>query len=179
MMTLAVIISLSLTLNIFGYAISNGEPDGENHPYVCLVVADFDGEPAWRGTGTLISPTVVLTAGHVTDGASAIRVWFDTDVTGNPDYPGGGSSAIEGAPYTHPDYLIGGSPTLKGWITHDVGIIVLSEPKYLSRYGELPVEGLVNTLPMKTWVDQVGYGVQNQIVGEHGPPYWDNPKVRM
>lgn len=179
LMALAAIIILSIALGSFGYAISNGVPDGDNHPYVVLVLADFNGTPAWRGSGSLIAPNIVLTAGHVTDGASAIRIYLDANVTGNPDYPYGGPSAIEGTPYTHPEYSVGGSPTLPDWLSHDVGIVVLDESVYLDEYAELPAEGLVDTLAMKTWVDQVGYGVQNLIVGDYGRPYWDNPKVRM
>ncbi len=45
-------------------AITGGELDGEGHPNVGLLVADIDGVPAWRCTGTLIAPRVFLTAGH-------------------------------------------------------------------------------------------------------------------
>jgi hypothetical protein len=63
-------------------AITNGQPDGNNHPYVGLLVFDVaPGQPAWRCSGSLIAPTVVLTAGHCTDGAVAARVWFYEDVT--------------------------------------------------------------------------------------------------
>lgn len=128
-------------------AITNGQPDAGRHPYVVLVVADVNGVPAWRGTGTLLSPTVVLTAGHVTDGASACRIWFYEDVTYDkvpyPLYPygGPGSGAIEGTPHTNPYYAMGASPGLIGFLTHDVGIIVLSEPAVVGRYGQLPSEG--------------------------------------
>ena len=36
--------------------ITNGQPDGENHPYVGLMVAlDKDGVPLWRCSGSLLS----------------------------------------------------------------------------------------------------------------------------
>ena len=42
-------------------AITNGQPDGDNHPYVGLLIFDVGGVPAWRCSGALIAPDVVLT----------------------------------------------------------------------------------------------------------------------
>ncbi len=40
-------------------AIQNGTADGNNHPFVCLVVFyDSDHTPLWRTSGELLSPTV-------------------------------------------------------------------------------------------------------------------------
>lgn len=103
-------------------AITGGEPDGDGHPNVGLMIADIDGEPVWRCTGTLIAPRVFLTAGHcVGDGATAARVWFDTDFADVTDYPYGGVTAIEGTPIPHPLYFWGGSDY------HDVGVVILDE----------------------------------------------------
>lgn len=160
-------------------AITNGRPDSENEfPYVCLVVVDIEGAPAFRGSGVLISPDVVLTAGHLTDGASDARVWFDPVVEGNPDYPWGGPSAMEGTPYTHPDYCLGCGPGLPSFLTNDVGIVVLDEAVTGIEPAKLPSAGFVDGLGMMTDVDQVGYGVQYQVVGDRGPPYWVGEKVR-
>ena len=87
---------------------AGGELDGDGHPYVGLMVADdADGNPMWRCSGTLISPTVYLTAGHCTSGASGATVWFESDVeAGIPGngYPFGGPTSVDGTPYTHPMY---------------------------------------------------------------------------
>jgi hypothetical protein len=48
-------------------------------------------------------------------------------------------------------------------------VIVLDVPVTLSRYAQLPAEGLVDTLRNKTAVDSVGYGVQFDQGG--GPRY--------
>src|SRR4030095_14123001 len=60
-------------------AITNGQPDAGRHPYVGLMVAlDEDGIPLWRCSGSLLSPTVFLTAGHCTQPPAAhVEVWFD------------------------------------------------------------------------------------------------------
>jgi hypothetical protein len=47
-----------------GHAISNGSPDGNGHPYVGAVVYRFGDDKGVGCSGTLISPTVFLTAGH-------------------------------------------------------------------------------------------------------------------
>jgi secreted trypsin-like serine protease len=102
-------------------AITRGELDGEGHPNVGLMVADVDGEPAWRCSGTLIAPRVFLTAGHCTYGATAARVWFDTDLTDNEEYPYGGETSYEGVPIPHPGYPEAGEAH------HDVGLVILDE----------------------------------------------------
>jgi hypothetical protein len=176
------------------YAITHGEPDGDAHPYVGLLVFDVydpdSGEnvPAWRCSGALIAPDVVLTAGHCTDGAAAARVWFYEDVTYDnvpfPLYPygGPGSGAIEGTPDTNPDFCIGCGNGLPGFAYRDTGVVVLDEPVYIDEYAELPDAGLVDTLRNRTAIDFVGYGVQEQVMhypGENPYDRWTGLRVRL
>ncbi len=160
-------------------AITNGVPDGNTHPYVCLMVFDdAPGHPAWRGSGIVLSPTVVLTAGHCTDGAVAARVWVNEIVQGNPEYPFSGATSYDGVPYTIPGYAQAFWHGLNGFITHDVGIVKLTEPITLSEYGQLPTAGQTDTLKVGTKVDFVGYGVQENLRGG-GPPVWTGLKNRF
>lgn len=180
---LALALSLALVLGTMSVAgaITNGQPDGGHHPYVGLAVFDDANGPAWRCSASLLTPDLVLTAGHCTDGAVAARVWFDEIVQGNPEYPFSGATSYDGIPLTFAGFCTGCGKGLPGFANNDVGLIRLTEPVpsgVVSRYALLPAEGLVDTLKNKTAVDFVGYGVQEQIVG-HGPPVWTGVKNRM
>lgn len=186
--TLAIVLASALVFSTFGMAsaITNGQPDGDAHPYVGLIVFDVINEddeqvPSHRCSGSLLSPTVVLTAGHCTDGTVAARVWFDEVVQGNPEYPFSGATSYDGIAYTYPGFCIGCGKGLPGFAAGDVGIVILTEPvptSVVDEYAELPEENLVDTLENKTPLDLVGYGVQQQIRGG-GPPSWTGPRVRL
>jgi len=155
-------------------AIQFGTPDNNNHPYVVMCVFDVNGTPAWRTTGFLISPTVVITAGHGTYGTDGARVTNNASIPtlGVNGYPGPGPWAVEAAAiYTHPDYRANPAPGLPGFDAYDVGIVILSEPIVLSEYAALPDPNLVESLPILAGVDLVGYGVNYQQRGGGVSPY--------
>ena len=147
-------------------AITDGYADGNNHPHVGLLVFDVGGAPAWRCSGTLLSPTILLTAGHCTDGASGGRVWFEADVQSQQSalgYPRGGATSIAFCNIaTHPRFNEG------SFVLHDVGVVTLCSPVVRSTYGVLPA---VNQLDaFKTARDRqdvtftaVGYGLQQSF----------------
>lgn len=146
-------------------AVTDGVPDGEGHPYVGLLIFDIDGAPAWRCSGTLLSPTVLLTAGHCTDGATGGRVWFESDARNAAaiGYPYGGPSSVEFAEiHTHPLF-----PTAS-FVVHDVGVVILSQPVYRSVYGVLPTVNQLDALKTRRGQQSqvftaVGYGLQESF----------------
>ncbi len=161
-------------------AITNGKADGDDHPYVGMLVF-FDATGGWMCSGSLIGPKLVLTAGHCTDGADVAFAFFDEKVS----YPAG---AIAGAAYTHPDYqkYPSTSKGLPAFAYRDVGVVVLDEAADISPKATLPTPGLVDKLKNKAKIDFVGYGVQYQLKIKGSdlpkpPPFyrWDGPFDRM
>ncbi len=156
-------------------AITNGEPDRGRHPYVGLVALDLGAaDRLGLCSGSLLSPTVFLTAGHCTDGAVGARVWFDEDVESNSEFPDPGATSYDGVPHTIPGFCIGCLPGLPEFAARDVGVIVLTEPvpvAVVNRYAQLPSPRMVDALSSKARVELVGYGVQERLRGQ-GYPQW-------
>jgi hypothetical protein len=160
--TLAAIVGLMALTVAPAAAVTDGELDGNDHPYVGLMVAQTaNGVPLWRCSGTLLSPTLFLTAGHCTEAPAAhAEIWFDADVeSGIPanGYPFTGD--VGGTTFTHPDY----DPN--AFFLFDLGVVVLDEPMVLSEYGELPDEDQLDALKPRrsTTFTSVGYGRQESF----------------
>ena len=152
-------------------AVTDGAPDEGAHPYVGLMVADdAAGNPMWRCTGTLVSPTVFVTAGHCTFGADSATVWFEENIQGNEaalGYPAGGSTSTDGDVFTHPQYEDA------AFYLYDLGVVVLDEPVYLAEYGALPTLDQLDALKPKasTTFTSVGYGLQVAFANPNPPKY--------
>jgi secreted trypsin-like serine protease len=152
-----------LSLSASAGAITNGGTlDGDDHPYVGLMVATIDGNPVWRCSGALISPTVYVTAGHCTESpANGALLWFESDLEPDPleDFGYPFESSITGTTYTHPLYDPG------AFFYYDLGLVILDEPVILDEYASLPdvdaVEGLLANKGRKgSTLTAVGYGLQ-------------------
>ena len=157
-------------------AITDGELDGNGHPYVGLMVAqDADGAPMWRCSGTLLSPTLFLTAGHCTEAPAAhVEIWFDADVqSGIPanGYPYTGD--VGGTPYTHPDY----NPA--AFFYRDLGVVVLDEPMVMADYGTLPSLNQLDRLKTKRGLQNVGFTAVGYGLQQINPVFVQAERVRM
>ena len=131
------------------------------HDYVGLLVFyttpdPVTGDPfSHRCSGTLISPTVIVTAGHCTEGVDEGRVYFQQSVA--PNYDPNAFGGWGGDPTTGYPYLNGitfhradnyGFHNFEGYPENrDVGVVVLDAPY-------TPPSGLFGILPAVGAIDE-------------------------
>jgi Trypsin len=170
-------------------AITDGTPDHNGHPYVGLMVAkNAAGVPQWRCSGTLMSSTVFMVAGHCTEAPAAeIEIWFDSgDPNGiplAPGYPAAGPNPcagitgypctgdVTGLPHTHPQY----DPN--AFFLHDLGVVTLDSSVNRGGLGALPEQGQLNTLVKRSAsFTAVGYGLQKSFPDAAG---WKDQATRI
>ena len=153
------------------HAITFGQPDGNAHPHVGTLLFVQNGEGYFSCTGTLISPTVMLTAGHCVEGGgvenSVTYVRFaEHALDDREDY----ASTQE---WLNAEWILAADviphPQFDDFAafpnTYDVGLVILSEPVMLPVYGVLPTEGLLDSVlaakgNKSNWFTAVGYGAQ-------------------
>jgi len=144
------------------FAITGNWVKDNEHPFVGLAVFyDANGEFIWRCSGSLISPTMFLTAGHCADtgeGAVTARVYFQQDagahydpitqidpVSGYPEYCAddtlGALCATSDELYSYGFANFAGFPNI-----HDVGLVILDQPISMPEYGQLPQPGVLSDL---------------------------------
>jgi hypothetical protein len=181
LLIIAAVVVLALAVVTPVAAVQYGEPDGNGHPYVGLVVFyDNAYVPLWRCTGTQIAPKVFLTARHCTGfdpelgyGPSHAQVWFDPGpIPRDPAYPGGSCKAgtytgypcaggYWGTPHPHPNW--NGYLTIPN--THDIGVVTFKKPISMSKYGQVAPIGYLDSLATQRGLQNVeftvvGYGLQ-------------------
>lgn len=137
--TVALALGLSVLAAAPSQAITGGEPDGEGHPNVGLILF-YDATGRFRCSATLVTPTVLVTAAHCTQGTlGQTLVTFDSVIAEEPPSPfpvaadpSVGYTEAEltaagyasGTAFTHPEYS--DFTDLDNW--NDVGVVVLNEP---------------------------------------------------
>ncbi|MCC2592767.1 trypsin-like serine protease [Tessaracoccus sp. OS52] len=141
------------------HAITGNYVADDEHPFVGLVAFyDENGEFAGRCSGSLLSPSVFLTAGHCTDGAATAVVWFQQDAGADYD-PETGAPASSGYPDGCAQGTLGimcaTSDELYNWgfddfatfpDTKDLGLVILDQPITVSEYGQLAEAGTLDPL---------------------------------
>jgi V8-like Glu-specific endopeptidase len=148
------------------HAITYGVLDGDNHPQVGALIADQAySDDTWAYcTGTLISPTVFLTAAHCGDpGQTTARVSFSTEYQV-------GDTVYTGRYVPHPSY--GGSQS----DPHDIAVVVFNKAIPNITPATLPTANLLDrlksdgTLGAATFTS-VGYGALAPTNGPGGKTY--------
>lgn len=161
-------------------AVTGNFTEDHEHTYVGLVAFyDEDGEFLHRCSGALLTPTVFLTAGHCTDGATTARIWFHQDVGSQYDAVNDIADPRTGYPYfcvdddplcVEADELYNrGFDDFAGFPdTNDVGLIMLDEAiafqtdfAILAEPGSLDYLGTNQRRGQGPVVTLTGYGVSD------------------
>ncbi|HTK29952.1 MAG TPA: trypsin-like serine protease [Vicinamibacterales bacterium] len=146
-------------------AITNGQPDGNGHPYVGTVIQFIPNTDLISiCSGSALSATRFLTAAHCADPALPVFVTYKNA----PPYSLA-NDFVQGTFFVDPNWCPGCGPGLKGADSHDEAVVALSKAVDPGGFAALPAAGLVDTLPMNLPIDLVGYGVQGFVHGGGKP----------
>ena len=154
-------------------AITFGEPDGTRHPNVGALVADWNPDspgPDQFCTGTLVSPTLFLTAAHcLVDWPEGTQFW----VTFSPTYDEAAAAPSGLVPVSSFTFHEGFAQPGGGADAYDIGMVTLATPQTATP-AQLPTLGLLNTLSQQQLrqlgFTTVGYGIvrESKKGGPHG-----------
>jgi hypothetical protein len=140
-------------------AITYGAPDGNGHPNVgALLAPQAYSDGTWAScSGTLISPTVFLTAAHCDWGIARLAVTFAST------YVAGKSKVYWGT--WHADPLFSGAQG----DPHDIAVVVFDKSVGITP-ARLPSAGSLANLPSNQGFTSVGYGAQSVTI-DKGPTF--------
>src|SRR5919112_2232697 len=158
---------LSLMAAAPAAAITNGAPDGNAHPNVGGLVSPTQySDGTWLYcSGTLISPTVFLTAAHCAEDGERVLVTFDTAYAD-------GDKVYSGTFEADPLYNQSQSDP------HDIAVVVLDRPVKGITPALLPEADSLAALSAGQPITAVGYGAYEVTNGPGGHAFLYND-VRM
>jgi hypothetical protein len=151
----------ALGITAAALAITNGGPDGNGHPYVGALLAPHAfSDGTWEEcSGTLISPTVFLTAAHCDLGVSRVAVTFDAQ------YDSKTGTTYWGTWHADPNYNQAQSDP------QDVAVVVLDKAVKGITPARLPKAGSLDSLSIGDKIVSVGYGAQSVTMGPGGADF--------
>jgi Trypsin len=153
-------IALALASTQEAHAITNGQPDGNGHPYVGVMVVQFGDDPPERlCSGELIASTYFLTAAHclqfiANSGGFVVIDGVSFEPTYDPNAP---ATIVPAASFTFDPAFGKDRADL-----HDLGVITLAQPVAATPV-KLPPTGLLDQLAPQGGLrgqdfTNVGYG---------------------
>jgi V8-like Glu-specific endopeptidase len=156
----ALLTALVTTLAAPAAAITNGTADGNRHPDVGGLVSPTQySDGTWLYcSGTLISPTVFLTAAHCDEGTSRVGVTFDSAYVA-------GDKVSYGTFHADPQY------NQKQSDPHDIAVVVFDKPVKGIVPAALPKAGSLSNLSATQQFTSVGYGAYQVTNGPGGHQY--------
>jgi secreted trypsin-like serine protease len=156
---LAAVLAVLVSTASPGWAIVNGSPDGTAHPAVGGLVSDHQySDGTWTYcSGTLVSPTVFVTAAHCAEG-DRVRVTFSSAYKA-------GDKTYAGTFHADPLYSqVQSDP-------HDLAVVVLDKPVSGIAPAVLPRAGSLDGLPVTQRFTSVGYGAYEVTNSPGGHQY--------
>ena len=170
-LTLLMLVALFLVGALIGSpagAITNGTFDGNGHPSVGGLVSPTQySDGTWiYCSGTLISPTVFLTAAHCGTDGERVAVTFDADYED-------GDRVYEGTFQADPLYPGPSSDS------HDIAVVVLDKAVKGIEPARLPEAGSLSSLPADQRFTSVGYGAYEVTNEPGGHQYLYDDRLRV
>lgn len=173
LLAIAVVVTLVLLVAPLAQAITYGQPDGDGHPNVGALIAEWrtPGVKEQLCSGTLIAPKVFLTAAHCTAYLESLgipndQVWVSFDQDVDPITPS--TNLIQGTWVTNPGYNQRQSDS------GDLAVVLFAKAVKRVTPASLPEAGLFDQMAAGGTLrghkfTAVGYGVHEPEIGG-GPP---------